>query len=151
RATAFSLPAWRASSRSCCRRWSFASVDSISVDTARAYCTHSLLRGKARLKRRLCRDDSGRELRRNMRHYVDPPRRLPSARTLARTRSRALPIVIALPLVAILWVTIGLPIISTATGSTFSNRRARNLVFLGGGSGGHSRGSSSDTVSFSTF
>jgi len=84
-----------------------------------------------------------------MRHYVDLPRRLPSARTLARTRSRALPIVIALPLVAILWVTIGLPIISTATGSTFSNRRARNLVFLGGGGpGGHSRGSSSDTVSF---
>ena len=48
-----------------------------------------------------------------MKHYVELPRRLPSARKLARTRSRALPFVIALPLVAVLWVTIGLPILSS--------------------------------------
>src|SRR6478609_4055608 len=88
-----------------------------------------------------------------MRHYVDLPRRLPSARSIARTRSRALPILLALPLVAILWVTIGLPIISTATTTSISDRRARDVVFRGGfgdhGSAHH--GSTAQTISVSTF
>src|SRR5436190_1798499 len=82
-----------------------------------------------------------------MRHYVDLPKRLPSARTLARTRSRALPLVLALPIVAVLWVTIGLPIISTATTASASNRRARDLVFQNGSSGDSHAGA----VSVSTF
>ena len=53
-----------------------------------------------------------------MKHYVQLPKRLPSARKLARTRSRALPFVIALPLVAVLWVTIGLPILFSAVTSS---------------------------------
>ena len=89
-----------------------------------------------------------------MKHYVELPRRLPSARKLARTRSRALPFVIALPLVAVLWVTIGLPILSSETSASVSNRRSRDVVFEADGSG--SRGSGhgdqgSQTVSVATF
>jgi hypothetical protein len=88
-----------------------------------------------------------------MRHYVDLPRRLPSARSIARTRSRALPILLALPLVAILWVTIGLPIISTATTASVSDRRARDVVFQGafGSHSGSHHGSTAQTISVSTF
>ena len=73
-----------------------------------------------------------------MRRYVDLPRRLPSARTIARTRSRALPVLLALPLVAFLWVTIGLPILSEATTASASDLRARDafLHAQGSGSGG---------------
>src|SRR5919204_644143 len=89
-----------------------------------------------------------------MRHYVDPPRRLPSARSIARTRSRALPVLLALPLVAVLWVTIGLPILSDATTSTVTDRRARDAFFQpqGSGSGGsRGGGNGSQTIALATF
>ena len=89
-----------------------------------------------------------------MKHYVQLPKRLPSARKIARTRSRALPFVIALPLVAVLWVTIGLPILSSETSGSVSNRRSRDVVFQadGSGSGGSKHGDqASATVSFATF
>jgi hypothetical protein len=57
------------------------------------------------------------------RSYIDLPRRLPSARSLARPRSRALPFLLALPLVALLWVTIGLPILGEVTTASSTDRR----------------------------
>src|SRR5438094_448923 len=90
-----------------------------------------------------------------MRHYVELPRRLPSARKIARTRSRALPVLLALPLVAFLWITIGLPILSNATSASASDLRSHNAFFRGSGAGasGGSRGENgaSQTVSFTTF
>jgi len=88
-----------------------------------------------------------------MRHYVELPRRLPSARTIARTRSRALPVLLALPLVAVLWVTIGLPMLSEATTASASDRRARDAFFYaqGSGSGGSGGDNPSQTVGVTTF
>src|SRR6266516_2757398 len=89
-----------------------------------------------------------------MRHYVELPKRLPSARKLARTRSRALPVLLALPLVGVLWVTIGLPILSDATTGAVSNRRARDVSFTSSGSpngSGKSGDSGSATVALTTF
>src|ERR1051326_6258654 len=89
-----------------------------------------------------------------MRHYVELPRRLPSARSIARTRSRALPVLLALPLVAFLWITIGLPMLSDATAASASDRRAREAFLHDGGSGSGGRRSSyspSQAVGVTTF
>src|ERR1051326_6044707 len=90
-----------------------------------------------------------------MRHYVELPRRLPSARKIARTRSRALPVLLALPLVAVLWITIGLPILSDATTeSAGGNSRARNAYFRAQSSGSARSGDGNgplQTVSVTTF
>ena len=64
------------------------------------------------------------------RSYIDLPRRLPSARALARPRSRALPFVLALPLVGVLWVAIGLPILGELTTASAMNRRGRDAYLL---------------------
>src|SRR5690242_17772193 len=89
-----------------------------------------------------------------MRHYVELPRRLPSARSIARTRSRALPVLLALPLVALLWITIGLPMLSDATTASASDLRTRETFLhgLGSAAGGSRSGDEpSQTVAVATF
>ena len=72
-----------------------------------------------------------------MRHsYIDRPKRIRAPRaTTPRARSRFLPIVFALPFVAVLWVTIGLPMLSQLTSAAGNNRLARKVVFETQGSG----------------
>src|SRR5436309_5669654 len=90
--------------------------------------------------------------RQRMRHsYVKRPQRLPSARAIARPRSRALPFVLALPLVALLWVTIGLPILSNVTSASAGDRRSRNGYLQGAGQAGKSGSQAGETVSVATF
>jgi hypothetical protein len=78
-----------------------------------------------------------------LRHsYIDRPRRIRAPRATPPSRTRFLPAVVALPVVAILWVTVGLPVLSQVTGAGGSNRLARSVVFAaqaagsGGGPGG---------------
>ena len=80
-----------------------------------------------------------------MRHsYIDRPRRIRAPRATPPSRTRFLPAVVALPVVAVLWVTVGLPVLSQVTGAGGSNRLARSVVFAaqatgtGGGTGGAS-------------
>jgi hypothetical protein len=80
-----------------------------------------------------------------LRHsYIDRPRRIRAPRATPPSRTRFLPAVVALPVVAVLWVTVGLPVLSQVTGAGGSNRLARSVVFAaqatgtGGGTGGAS-------------
>jgi hypothetical protein len=78
------------------------------------------------------------------RSYIDRPKRIRAPRaTTPRARSRFLPIVFALPFVAALWVTIGLPMLSQLTSAAGSNRLARKVVFETQGSGPGGGGDSS--------
>ncbi|HEV8099816.1 MAG TPA: hypothetical protein VGP56_11735, partial [Gaiellaceae bacterium] len=56
--------------------------------------------------------------------------RLPAARALARTRPRALPFLLALPLVGVLWVAIGVPILGEVTTASATDRRDRDACLL---------------------
>jgi len=48
-----------------------------------------------------------------LRHsYIDRPRRIRAPLATPRSRGRFLPAVVALPVVAVLWVTVGLPVLS---------------------------------------
>ena len=86
-----------------------------------------------------------------MRHsYVQRPRRLPSARAITRRRSRALPFVLALPLVGVLWVTIGLPILSNLTTASSADRRSRDSSLVASDPG-HGKQRSGETTSVATF
>src|SRR5919201_5054226 len=77
-----------------------------------------------------------------MRHsYIQRPRRIRAPRATARSRSRFLPVVLAGPIVVVLWVTIGLPMLSQLTNAASGNRLARKVVFEAqagapGGAGG---------------
>jgi hypothetical protein len=76
-----------------------------------------------------------------LRHsYIDRPRRIRAPRATTRSRGRFLPAVVALPVVAVLWVTVGLPVLSQVTGAGGTNRLARSVVFAAQaeGSGGWS-------------
>jgi hypothetical protein len=80
-----------------------------------------------------------------LRHsYIDRPRRIRAPRATPPSRTRFLPAVVALPVVAVLWVTVGLPVLSQVTGAGGGNRLARSVVFgaqatgTGGGTGGAS-------------
>jgi hypothetical protein len=65
-----------------------------------------------------------------MRHsYIQRPRRIRAPRATTRSRSRFLPVVLAGPIVVVLWVTIGLPMLSQLTGAAGGNRLARKVVF----------------------
>src|SRR5262249_57003211 len=70
------------------------------------------------------------------------PPRIRAPRAPPRWRVRFLPAVVALPAVAVLWLTVGLPVLSQVTGAGAGNRLARNVVFSmeasGSGSGGGS-------------
>jgi hypothetical protein len=77
-----------------------------------------------------------------LRHsYIDRPRRIRAPRATTRSRGRFVPAVVALPVVAVLWVTVGLPVLSQVTSGSGTNRLARSVVFAahaagsGGGSG----------------
>jgi hypothetical protein len=91
-----------------------------------------------------------------MRHsYIDGPRRIRAPRATPRSRIRFLPAVIALPAVAVLWLTVGLPVLSQVTGAGAGNRQTRNVVFSteasGGGSGSGAGGSAApQTVAAAT-
>ena len=52
-----------------------------------------------------------------MRHYIDRPRRLPAPRVGRLRRTRFAPVALALPLVTVMWLTIGLPIFAELSGS----------------------------------
>ena len=85
-----------------------------------------------------------------MRHsYIDGPRRIRSPRATPRSRVRFLPAIVALPTVAALWLTVGLPVLSQVTGAGAGNREARNVVFStqasGGGSGSSPGGATAQT------
>jgi hypothetical protein len=80
-----------------------------------------------------------------MRHsYIDGPRRIRAPRATPRSRVRFLPAIVALPAVAALWLTVGLPVLSQVTSAGAGNRAARTVVFSteagGGGSGGSAGG-----------
>src|SRR4051812_35897491 len=71
------------------------------------------------------------------RSYIESPLRLPAARNVLKVRSRGLPVLLAFPLVAILWMTIGLPLLAEVAGAVGSNRSLRDTAFeASGGSGG---------------
>ena len=79
-----------------------------------------------------------------MRHsYIDRPKRIRAPRATTRARSRFLPVVVALPFVAVLWVTIGLPMLSQLTSARAatdsrgrSSSRRRAAARHGGAAGG---------------
>jgi hypothetical protein len=65
-----------------------------------------------------------------MRHsYIDTPRRIRAPRATPRSRARFLPAVVALPAVAVLWLTVGLPMLSQLTSAAGSNPLGRTVVF----------------------
>src|SRR6266487_3827336 len=86
-----------------------------------------------------------------MRHSrVEKPRRLRPARAVLRARSRALPFALAIPLVALAWLTIGLPVLANLTSASGSgNRRARNTVFVATAATARSRPQVEAAVTFS--
>ena len=83
--------------------------------------------------------------RRTMRHsYIDRPRRLPAPRAGRLRRTRFAPVALALPLVTLMWLTIGLPIFAEVSVAGGGDGRARDVAFgaeianrgSGGGNGG---------------
>ena len=77
------------------------------------------------------------------RSYIDRPRRIRAPRATARSRPRFVPVLLAGPIVVVLWVTIGLPMLSQLTSAAGVNRLTRKVVFEaqggapeGGGGGG---------------
>lgn len=90
------------------------------------------------------------------RSYIDGPRRIRAPRAAPRSRVRFLPAVVALPAVAALWLTVGLPVLSQVTGAGAGNRQARNVVFStearAGDSGGSAAGAATpQTVAAATI
>ena len=87
-----------------------------------------------------------------MRHhsYIDRPRRLPPPRAGRLRRTRFAPVLFALPLVTLMWLTIGLPIFAELSSTGSGNGRARDVSFStgvnGNGSGGGNGGRSGDGV-----
>ena len=63
------------------------------------------------------------------RSYIDRPRRIRAPRATARSRPRFVPVLLAGPIVVVLWVTIGLPMLSQLTSAAGVNRLARKVVF----------------------
>src|SRR5919198_5515040 len=65
-----------------------------------------------------------------MRHsYIHRPRRIRAPRATPRSLSRFLPVVLAGPIVVVLWVTIGLPMLSQLTSAAAGNSVAHKVVF----------------------
>ena len=62
------------------------------------------------------------------RSYIDGPRRLPTPRGVLR-RTRLAPVLIALPLVALLWLTIGLPIFAELSGTSGGGGALQDVFF----------------------
>src|SRR6266536_3165289 len=90
-----------------------------------------------------------------MRHsYIDRPRRIRAPRATPRSRARFLPAVMALPAVSLLWLTVGLPMLSQLTSAGGSNRLARTVVFAaeasGSGEGSGGGASAPQTVAATT-
>src|SRR5918912_824961 len=67
------------------------------------------------------------------RSYIDLPKRLPGTKRSLRSRARLLPILVAVPLVVVLWLTIGLPVLAVLSRADSGTRSARQVFF-----GGHS-------------
>ena len=63
------------------------------------------------------------------RSYIDRPRRIRAPRATARSRPRFVPVLLAGPIVVVLWVTIGLPMLSQLTSAAGVNRLTRKVVF----------------------
>ena len=89
-----------------------------------------------------------------MRHsYIDGPRRIRAPRATPRSRVRFLPAIVALPAVAALWLTVGLPVLSQVTGAGAGNRETRNVVFsteAGDGSGSSAGAGAPQTIAAAT-
>ena len=90
-----------------------------------------------------------------MRHsYIDRPRRLPAPRAGRLRRTRFAPVALALPLVTLMWLTIGLPIFAEVSVAGGGDGRARDVAFgaeianrgSGGGNGGRNANGAADTV-----
>ena len=86
-----------------------------------------------------------------MRHsYIDRPRRIRAPRATPRSRARFLPALMALPAVGVLWLTVGLPMLSQLTGAGGSGPLARTVVFetqaSGSGAGGDGGAPAPQTV-----
>ena len=83
-----------------------------------------------------------------MRRYIDRPRRLPAPRAVLLRRTRLAPVALALPLVTLMWLTIGLPIFAELSSAGSADGVARDVVFgsaiAGSGTGGHRPGGSDD-------
>src|SRR6476659_1534508 len=93
--------------------------------------------------------------RRTMRHsYIGRPRRLPVPRAGRLRRTRFAPVALALPLVTLMWLTIGLPIFAEVSVAGGGDGRARDVAFgaeiadrgSGGGNGGRNANGAADTV-----
>ena len=65
------------------------------------------------------------------RSYIDLPKRLPGAKRSLRSRGRLLPILVAVPLVVVLWLTIGLPVLAVVSHADSGIRSARQVFFSG--------------------
>lgn len=95
-----------------------------------------------------------------MRHsYIARPRRLPAPRAVLLRRTRFAPVALALPLVTLMWLTIGLPIFAELSSAGGGNGPALDVVFgstiAAGGSGQKGDGSSgrdggAETISATT-
>jgi hypothetical protein len=89
-----------------------------------------------------------------MRHYIDRPRRLSAPRVGRLRRTRFAPVALALPLVTLMWLTIGLPIFAELSTAGSGNGRARDVTFrseiAGDGSGGDRGGGVPYTVAAAT-
>ena len=90
-----------------------------------------------------------------MRHsYIDRPRRLPAPRAGRLRRTRFAPVAFALPLVTLMWLTIGLPIFAEVSVAGGGDGRARDVAFgaeianrgSGGGNGDRNANGAADTV-----
>jgi hypothetical protein len=66
----------------------------------------------------------------------DEPGRLPAPRAVLVPRSRFTPLALALPLVAGLWLTIGLPIFAELSSAGGGGGSSRDVLFQAGASGG---------------
>jgi hypothetical protein len=79
-----------------------------------------------------------------MRRYIDRPRRLPAPRAVLLRRTRLAPVALALPLVTLMWLTIGLPIFAELSSAGSADGVARDVVFgsaiAGSGTGAHRPG-----------
>src|SRR6187431_123991 len=99
--------------------------------------------------------------RKYMRHfYIDGPRRLPAPRAVLLRRTRFAPVALALPLVTLMWLTIGLPIFAELSSPGGQDTGSRDVVFgsgipgraAGGGSmpRGHNSGGTTMTIAAAT-
>jgi hypothetical protein len=62
------------------------------------------------------------------RSYFDLPKRLPAAGGVLRPRVRSVSLAVAVALVAVLWLTIGLPILAVVARADARNGGAREVV-----------------------